>query len=224
MATLSEIRNNVLAKLDDGDVQRPTSSQVNAQINSTIDYYENKAFWFTQGLVTLQTVAQNKFLSLAAVTDFKMLLQPNSLVIIDGEVRYPLTHLTPLAIDTINTNAQGRPWWYTYRNGQIELYYIPDRVYDVEFFYRKSYTDLTADTATNDFTVNAPRLIEYRTLADLLLDYREDTERGNIYLTRAADELKTIQTETYNRTSTGNLSTENIIDGDRDRYWNYWCN
>lgn len=218
MATLAEIRDNVLAKLDDGSVQRPDSSQVVAQINSTIDYYENDAFWFTQDIATLQTTPGSRILA-GIPPDFKMVVEPNALVIIQGNIKYPLVHTTPLAFDTLDVDAQGRPVWYTYRDGNFELYYIPDQAYDVRLFYRKFYSDLVNDSDTNDFTDFAPRLIEYRTLSDLLFDYREDEERGAIYARRAAEERTQIQAETYNRTATGNLSIESIVDGNRNYFY-----
>ena len=218
MATLAQIRDRVLSKLDDGAVQRPDSAQVTAQINSTIDFYENSAFWFTQEIVTLQTTAGNRVLS-GIPSDFKMVIEPNALVIIQGNIRYPLRHVTTLKFDTLDVDAQGRPVWYTYRDGNFELYYIPDRVYDVRLFYRKTYADLAANTDTNDFTNLAPRLIEYRTLADLLLDFREDDPRGTRYLARANEELNQIKRETYNRTSTGDLSVETIVEPDRGFFY-----
>ena len=222
MATLSELRTTILSKLDDGDIQRPAASEVDAQINSTIDFYENDYFWFTQDIVTLQATEGSRILA-GIPSDFKMGIEPNALVIIQGNIRYPLVHVTPLAFDTLDVDAQGRPIWYTYRDGNFELYYIPDQAYDVRLFYRKNYTDLANDADTNDFTNFTPRLIEYRTLADLLLDYREDEARGAQYLGRAAEEYKQIMSETYNRTSTGNLSIESIVDGNRNYFYeNYY--
>ena len=75
------------------------------------------------------------------------------------------------------------------------------------------------DNDTNDFLTYADRLIEYRTLSDLLLDYREDEERAVLYAQRAEEELRQVMAETYNRTSTGNLSTESIVDGQRNYFY-----
>lgn len=222
MASLSEIRTRILSKLDDGSIQRPTPSEVDAQINSTIDYYENNSFWFNQEIATLSTTIGNPVLA-NIPTDFKSIIEPNGLVIEDGNVKYPLVHINALEYDTLDVGASGRPWWYTYRNGQFELYYIPSAVYTVYLFYRKSYADLVNDADSNDFTNFADRLIEYRTLADLLLDYREDLERGALYQQRALDEFRQIKMETYDRTATGTLDTENIVDTSRTHFFgNYY--
>ena len=218
MATLSEIRTKILSKLDDGSVQRPTSAEVDAQINSTIDFYENDHFWFLQDIATLTTTPGDRVLG-SIPSDFKSVVEPNGLVIIQGNIRYPMEHVTPLAFDTLDVDAQGRPVWYTYREGNFELYYIPDMAYSVRLFYNKTYADLVNDGDSNDFTNFTPRLIEYRTLADLLLDYREDEVRGNMYLSRAAEEHRQIMSETYNRTATGNISTESIVDSDSNYFY-----
>jgi hypothetical protein len=144
---------------------------------------------------------------------------PNTLVLVQNDIKYPLKHISPLAFDSIDADGQGRPTWYTYRDGNFELYYIPDQVYNVRLSYKKFYPDLVSDGDSNDFTNFAPRLIEYRTLADVLLDYREDEVRGAQYIQRAKEERVAILAETYNRTATGNLSTENIIDNDRSLYY-----
>lgn len=213
MATLKQIRDSILTKLDDADaIQRPTSAQVDTQINSTIDFYENKIFWFSEIVADLTATAGNRVLS-GIPTDFKMLIEPNSLVVLLSGIKHLVRHITPLEYDAIDHNSQGLPRWFTFREGNIELMWIPDQNYAFKLFYRKQYVDLVQDGDTNDFTDNAPRLIEYRTLSDLLFDFREDDARGSTYSQRAQEEFRQIQNETYNRTSTGLLLTEDIMDG-----------
>lgn len=213
MATLQELRDLIKGKLDDGDVKRPDSSQIDAQINASIRYYSNKKFWFNSEVVNIPTVIGDKFLT-GIPSDYKMNSEPNTLVLVDTSgQKYPLVHIDPLAYDSLDSAGQGRPFWYTYRAGNFELYYIPDQIYTMQLSYIKKYAALVNNNDTNDFTVNAETLIEYKTLEDLLRDYREDAERAAEYARRAKEQLFTILSETYNRTATGNLSTENIIDG-----------
>jgi len=221
MATLGDLRARILSKLDDGSVQGITNALVDAQINSTIDYYETDSFWFGENIVDLTATVGDPILSTGFPTDFGQFIEPNSLTLIEGNVRYTLVHITPLQYDTINVDGVGLPRWYTFRNDQIELLYFPDKAYIVKLFYRKTYPDLVADGESNDFTVNADRLIEYRTLADILRDFREDDVRSATYDNYAQRELIQIKKQTYNRTSTGNLVTENIVDRGRRRFYNY---
>jgi hypothetical protein len=89
-------------------------------------------------------------------------------------------------------------------------------------FYRKTYADLVNDGDSNDFTNNAARLIEYKTLADLLRDYRSDEERALNYDRRVEIEYNKIKKETNNRIATGYLTTENIVDRYNTYYSNYF--
>lgn len=218
MATLAEIRDSILEKLDDGQVVRPNASQVDRQINSTIDYYEDDAFWFTENIATIPTVVGDRALA-PLPTDFKSFIEPNGLVLNQSGIIYPLQKVSPLKYDTLDTGASGRPQWWTYRDDGVELYYIPDQVYDINIFYRVQFADLVNDGDSNAFTDNAARLVEYRTLGDLLLDYREDTERGNFYLQRAKEELKQVKRESYDRTATGSLITESLPGTGSYYYW-----
>jgi hypothetical protein len=223
MATLSELRTLITDKLADGNLVDPTSAQIDAQINSTIEYYETDAFWFSEDIAALSTTAGNPVLDISSVTDFKQEILPNGLTIVEGQVHYPLRKLTPLQYESIFIdNAQGLPRSYVYRDSQFELWYTPDRVYTVNLFYRKTYADLASDGDSNDFTNNAARLIEYKTLADLLRDYRSDEERALQYDRRVQIEYNKIKKQTNNRTVTGYLTTENIVDRHNGYYSNYY--
>lgn len=222
MATLSGLRTLITNKLANADLIDPTSAQIDAQINSTIEYYETDAFWFSEEIASLSTTAGNAVLG-SIPSDFKQEILPNGLTIIEGDVHYPIRKLTPLEYESVFIdNAQGLPRAYTYRKGQFELWYTPDKVYTVKLFYRKTYADLVTDGSSNDFTNNAARLIEYKTLADLLRDYRSDDERALLYDVRVEDEYNKIKKETNNRTVTGFLTTENIVERNTGYSSNYY--
>lgn len=222
MTTLSGLRTLISTKLADGNLVDPTATQIDAQINSTIDYYETDAFWFSEEIATINTIAGDPVLSGIPV-DFKQEILPNGLTVVEGQVPYPLKKLTPLQYESVFIeNATGLPRAYTYRKGRFELWYTPDKVYEMKLFYRKKYVDLVDDNDTNDFTENASRLIEYKTLADLLRDYRSDTERALLYDRQVEIEYNKIKKETNNRTVTGYLTTENIVGRNNNYYSNYY--
>lgn len=218
MATLSELRTLISNKLADGDLVDPTAAQITAQINSTIAYYQREPFWFNEDIATLTTTADNAVLS-GIPSDFGQEITQNALVVKNNGLTYPLTKITPLEYSSIySDNAKGLPGYYTYRDSQFELFLIPDQAYTIYLYYRKKYTALSADGDSNDFTNNAERLIEYKTLADLLRDYRADEERAAIYDARVEQEYKNIMQQTYDRTTTGLLTTENIVGNDYRPY------
>lgn len=221
MATLSGLRTLIAGKIADGDLIDPTSAQIDAQINSTIEYYETDAFWFSETSAALSTVAGNAVLG-SIPSDFKQIIMPNGLTVVEGQVHYPLIKLTPLQYESVFVdNSKGRPWAYTFRKNQFEFWPTPDKIYTVNLFYRKTYADLTTDGSSNDFTNNTARLIEYKTLADLLRDYRSDEERAQGYDIRVEIEYNKIKTQTSNRTVTGILTTENIVDRNSGNYSYY---
>lgn len=224
MTELSVIRDRIASKLTDGELVRPTSAQITQAINATIDYYENRYFWFQQGFSALTTVDGDPVLS-GIPADFKFQQHPNSLVLLKNNYRYPLEHITPIEFDQVtNDISESFPRFYTYRTGAFELYPTPDDAYTVNLYYWKSFADLVADTDENDFTIYAERLIEYKSMLDLLEDYLPEDDRIMIYRTKVKDELDTIENETYNRLSTGRLTTENIAEYDNtagDYYYYY---
>ena len=218
MATLSELRTRIARKLANDNLVNPTSSEIDTAINLAIEYYETDAFWFSEATANITLVAGDPIVP-SIPTDFKQLIEPNALTVIDGQVRYPLIHATPLQYDNVDSEGRGLPYAYTYRNNQFELYFYPDQAYTLQFFYRKSYADLVNDGDSNDFTNFAERLIEYKTMVDLLYDYRENDRRAIIYENRVEREYEKIKRETYNRTATGMLTTENIIGRGRYNYY-----
>jgi hypothetical protein len=210
MATLAELRSTILGKYDVTTPTRPDTSQVDAQINSTIEFYENEYFWFMEDTAAIILTIGDPVIP-NIPTDFKEQRDPNAVVLIDGEFRCSLKHVHPLEYDTIfNTFQSTRPYIYTYRNGQFEVYPIPDQAYVVNLEYRKRAVDLVSDGDTNIFSINAVRLIEYKTLADLLRDYKNDFARADKYDQRAEIEKRSILRETRRRLATGMLSTDDI--------------
>ncbi len=210
MATLSGLRTLIAGKIADGDLIDPTSAQIDAQINSTIDFYESDYFYFQEATAALTTVIDDRILG-GIPSDFKFQEHPNSLVLVRNDFHHTLTHLTPIEFDRIrNDISNGFPKFYTYRVDQIELSPIPSEVFTINLYYYKSYADLITGGSSNDFTTKAVRLTEYKTIADLLRDYRSDEDRAQRYDARVEIEYNQIKTDTYNRTSTGRLTTENI--------------
>lgn len=221
MATLSQLRTRIAAKLSDGTLLRPDATEIDQAVNAAIDFYENKYFWFQEALAALSTIVDDPILG-GIPSDFKFQQHPNSLVLLNNNFRYPLQHVTPIELDQLSNDVStGLPSVYTYRTGQFELYQIPQEIYTVNLYYYKTYADLVADGDSNDFTTKAERLIEYKTLLDLIGDYKPEDERYILYTAKVKEEYDIIENETYNRTSTGRLTTENIAEYSSGNYYNH---
>lgn len=218
MATLASIRTNILAKLVDsgGQVEEPTAAQVDAQINSVIQFYAKKTFWFTEATATGFCVPLDPLVPLP--DDFGQFLQPDAVVIQQSNVRYPLQQVNPLTYDSLYVGGSGLPRYFQYADGLLQLYFPPDQAYLYYIHYKKSYADLVADGDSNDFTIYCPRLIEYQTLGECYVDYRSDPTMAAVYLGPNLDgrggkvktELMEVNRQSYDRSATGMLQTENV--------------
>ncbi len=222
MVTLSALRTRIASKLSNDSLVSPTATQIDTAINGTIDYYENDYFWFQQGTSELSTVAGTPTLT-GLPSDFYYQRHPNSFVLEKDNRFFELIYITPQQYDRMaDTNSSSTPRFYTYRDDVFEIYPFPDAVYTVNLYYYKSYVDLTSNDS-NDFTINAVRLIEDKTLGDLFLDYRGDPESAKSYFSKAKDEYKRIKRQTYNRVARGKIVQESIIDSYPDyRYHPYY--
>lgn len=210
MATLADIRDTVLAKLAEGGgtLATPTATQVTAQINSVIGYYDKRTWWFSEDTATGLTVVGVDEIPLP--DDFGSFLEPDGVVIQQNNVRYPLLKITPLQYDSKYVGGIGMPRYYLYKDNTLKLYFPPNQAYTYYINYRKTYPALVADDDSNDFTNYADRLITYHTLADCYRDYRSDPEMAAIYDAKVKDEYTNVQRESVDRMATGNLTTESI--------------
>lgn len=226
MATLASIRTNILSKLADsgGSIAEPTAAQVDAQINSTIDFYTKRTWWFSEAQAT--GVLADGDATIPVPLDFDSFMQQDAITIQQNQVNYPLLQITPLQYDSMYVGGTGMPRFFVYMDGTIKIYFPANGVYVYFLNYRKTYVDLVEDDDTNDFTAYAARLIEYRTLGDLYLDYRSDAQMAAVYMGtdgeggRVASELKNIKRQSYNRMATGVLTTENITGRSRSTIFN----
>lgn len=209
MANFGDLITAVSQKLDQTYLSR---SQVGTAINETIDYYQNEALWFNEGIsVTNLVIDSNIIPNIPSAFLFE--LEDNGFVINYSNVNYPLKKLHPVEYDDIYlNNSSGLPFCYTYKAGQFLCYFNPDQAYQITIYYIKDYPYLVNDSDSNDWTVNCNRLIQAKTLADLLLDQRKDPERMAVYLQKAADELESIKDQSDRKRTSGFLITNNIID------------
>lgn len=205
--TFANLKTRIAAKLTDGDLQYPTSSQIGDIINDIIFKYENKQFWwlFSSATITLNPsdpVVPN------IPSDFKNEINPGGLVIVYNSIRYVLEKIKPDVYDMRNISAVGLPSTYTFRNGQYLLLYYPQLAYTLTLNYRILLTALSADGDNNVFTNNAYRLIEYAALEDIYATYKKDPEMASYYKTKVKEEFTEIMDETYQRMASGKLTPE----------------
>lgn len=219
MATFGELKTEIAAKLTDGDLQYPTTSQIGDTINSIIKRYDNKHFWFSQAQEEITLDIDNPVVP-NIPSDFKNEVNPGGLVIVYNQLRYPLAKIKPDIYDSYNIEGRGLPYCYTYRNGEYLVYFYPDQAYTLHLNYRKSYEALVDAGDENDFTIYADRMIVYASLAEIYATYKRDAEMASFYKAEAKNEFTEVMSETYERTASGSLTPDNAYSN--GQFYNYW--
>lgn len=207
---MSETFGSLISRIADKLIVDDMDSQIGTAINLAINYYQDEALWFTQAVTSI-TLNANDPVVPSIPSDVLYERQGDGLVLDYAQTRYPLVKVDNQTYDMMNVQAVGMPSWYTYRDGEYQVYFYPDQTYTMLFRYQKFYPDLVQTSDSNDWLVNAARLIEAKTLCDFYLDYRHEPEMSLIYGNKATAELIKVRDQSSNLTATGMLITENII-------------
>lgn len=211
MTSLNILRTRIAQKLKGVTTESVTflTSQITTQINLSIDFFEENHMWFNEALVPI-VLNQGDPLVPNIPSDFLHEVIDGGLVINENTARYALRKVLGTEYNYDNNEGLGRPYIYTVREGNIEVYFFPDRPYVLNLRYIKSYADLVDDNDTNDWLENAERLIEYKTLGDMYLDYRKDDAMAAIYEQRVNQEMKKLRKSNQSRLASNSLLTENL--------------
>ena len=209
MATLSELQTKIAARLLDTSNTVVSLTQITAQINDTIKTWKYKRFWFNEasGNITLTAASA----TLTPPSDFLIEIPKNGFTINYGNVKWPITKVSPLRYDDEDAQGNGLPYMYKWVGGVYSVYYIPDQAYTVICKYLKDYDDLSDSSDTNDFTTNAEDLIIYDSLAKLHGELRQDEKMEGYYSARAENEYAILRDFTSKYTGSGRLSVDSIL-------------
>lgn len=212
MADLQTIRNAVARKVQDPDMTGSlTSTIVDYEINRSIRYYEKYRFNFNEDLSTITLTANTQVVP-DIPSDLSSPLYVNGLMLIDSQVKISLKKLLPDDFFNRDDDQTGRPYFWTYRDGQFLLLPTPDQAYSLKFRYLKSYADLSGDTDTNDFTDNAEDLIMLHTVKNLYAEDKQDPESASYYQALEDKELASIMEKSNGYNSTGFLTNNSILE------------
>jgi len=210
MATLSQIRSRVSRKIQDPDNNGVSAAVVDDEINRSVRYYENERFWFNdkQSNITLTSGSQ----AVPSIpSDVISELQVNGLTLIDDQVKIDLIKLPPDEFVERDDDQTGRPYYYTYRNGEYLLLPTPNEAYTLQFRYLKKYDDLSGDSDTNDFTDNAEDLIMLHTVKNIIAEDKQDPQLAGYYEGLEMSELKALRERSGNRNGSGFLQCNTIL-------------
>ena len=97
--------------------------------------------------------------------------------------------------NTTSSADNGQPFNFAWGVNKLWLYPIPDSAYTVTYYYRKSYTELSADGDNNDWTNNAEDLIEARATWWLHNRITKDKDEAQIAKAEEMEALRALHTK-----------------------------
>lgn len=160
MSTFAEMVAAVEDDLDRTDLE----TQVKKAINRSINFYQTQSFYFTETTGTFDTVANQVSYGTGdgIPSDLREIISVNISI---SSYSYKLLPV-PIEwlLDQDIENCTGDPTYYAFFEQKFYLYPVPDAANTITVYYKKSYSDLSADDDTNDFTTipEAEELIENR--------------------------------------------------------------
>lgn len=210
MATFGELKTQVSGRLLDPNSVAVSSSDVAASINQSIKYWKVHEFDF------------NKFKDSVTLTlqDGTIPLTGDFLAPVDAEGAFNIEYssqrynLVKVSEDQYNAkwrgNGYGIPQIFARIGQSYEVFPLPDRAYTLNRHFLKDYTDLSDSSDTNDFTINADRLIMLWSVANLIAEFRQDEKMETYFRNAARDEAENLGVLTDKLETTGRLETENL--------------
>lgn len=207
MATFLQLKDRIASKLSTASATQ--TAEIGDAINSAIDFFEEKHFWFNEAMATIALTIDDEAVP-SVPSDFLYEFQDAGLVIVENKLRYTLDKITHGERAVINSETTARPRFYTFRLDALITYPIPDKAYSLELYYVKSYIDLVADGDNNDWTNNADRLIQAKALSDLYLDQRHSLNMHAIYENQVKLELASLQSKNKQNLGTGRLTVQSL--------------
>lgn len=179
-------------------------------INASIRFWKQKHFYFNEFSETKALVIGDPVIPVpTAVTMFRP-FRKGGLFIRHQSTPYEVCPRRPQQYDNENDEQPGMPYIRTFRGGQYLAYPYPDQAYSATWYGLRDYADLVDDD-TNDFTEKASNLILYETLARLMVEFRIDTERAEVFSSATNTEFTNLKSTTEAMTGTGVLEVETIL-------------
>jgi hypothetical protein len=203
MSTLAQMRSRIADAINRTDL----NTQIDLAINRAIQHYYNaERFWFQETSGTFSTIANQEAYGTADGI-------PSDIDTID-EVKITLasTNIQPLvrrSFDWIIAMNQGQatgdPTDYSWYQNKIYLYLIPNQVRTVTLYYTKTYTALSGDSDTNDYTTYVEDLIEARAQSKLYDEILGNVDSAQRAKTRELESLAALRARTGNMVMMGQI-------------------
>lgn len=202
MSTLTQMRSRIADDLNRSDL----NTQIDKAINRAIVYYAKDRFWFNETTGTVATVASTQAYGTAQSLPTDILAIDTVKITISSTDKPVLTPRTYQWLQDTDQNAiTGQPTDWAWYKSSLYLYPTPNAAWTVTLSYMKSYSELSADADTNDWTTSAEDLIEARARWWLYSRVIMDYDAANVAKSEENDVLYAM------RVKTGSLLSTNYI-------------
>lgn len=206
MSSFGAMQDRIADELDRTDL----TSQIQKAIQTAIDRYERKRFYFNEARsITFNTVDGQEFYTSADASDIPNLLMiDNVKLTISGSDKIDLEPRQYSELEYLSNNTttdEGQPTAYAYYGKQLRLYPIPDAAYAVRISGVFPLADLSATADTNAWMTDAEALIRSRAKRELLTHVIRDAEGAAAMAQAESEELQSLIQATNARSSTGTL-------------------
>lgn len=235
MATFGQLQTKVSTKLIDAGQTAVSASNVEDAINDALHYWKFRRFWFNERQTTLTMDINDPFVFMYGQSNSNYPSAPvlpqlflyefpdDGFVIYYNQLRYTMKKRHPMVFDNQaiggNTgpagvpsgSGLGIPYMYTFRQQTYEFYFYPNLNYSLVVNYITDYADLVNASDTNDFTINADRVLLYEALSHLYGENRQDQQMENSFFAKADREYENLKMRGFSMQESGELTCENIL-------------
>lgn len=203
LPSYSTLQSNIAATLSRDNL----TSEIQKAIKRAVSYYERKLFWFNRGEDSfIGSSTPKRAFTVSSTNTFAGIEQ---VVINYNSARYELIHEnldTIKSYDSNNLNGLPQRWAYD-PNGRLITFDTNLNVTaTVSYTFVKKMATLSAAGDENDFTTNAPDLIEARACWWLYLTKIKNKPAADAMKEEELDQLSCLNGETTSQVSSGKVT------------------
>lgn len=204
MGTLAELKQRIALELRRNDL----SDDIANAIKDAIRFHERTRFWFNQSRsITFSTTFGQDGYGVADNPLIPGFVRIDDIFLPRAVSIHPLTRYEVPDFEIVAgaTSNPGKPSCWTYTEGAIRLYPIPDAVYAMRIIAHYRLPGLIDDSDSNAWTTEAEELIRTHAKLMLFLDVLEDDTNVNRMQLKLPLLLDALKAETSARMSTGRI-------------------
>jgi len=133
-------------------------------------------------------------------------IYPISVTVNENTSRYGLKKIPPyVGRIEFNTDTKSQPCNYALLDDEIQFYPKPDKNYTYDIFYKKKFTEPTANSDTNYITISMPECLVYKTCSSLSFTYLQDMNQAQSFELMYKDTLQGYEDEDDRRRGSDDL-------------------